>query len=326
MPVVLGADIGGTSTRVVLAGPDGVVHGVGRAGGGNLRSSHPADVAAHLAEALRAAFAAAPGPVDVAAAHLGIAGAGAAGREAAAAVVAEAWRAAGAPEPAVRAVVGDDLEIAFASAARGEDGLLLLAGTGAVACRVAGGRVVARADGLGWLLGDEGSAVWLGLAALRAAAADLDGRGPATALTPAVLGALGLGAAAGRPDDPRQDLVAAAHAVGPAAHGRLAPLVGTAALAGDAVAADLAARAAGALLRTAAAAAGHDPLPPAEVVVAGALLTRAGPVRDAVLPALRAAHGVPVRAAVAPVAGAVARAAAHAGWPVPDLAAVAGAV
>lgn len=325
MRVVLGADIGGTSTRVVLAGPDGTVHGAGRAGGGNLRSSRPEDVAAHLADALRAAFAGAAAGAAVVAAHLGIAGAGAAGREAAAVVVAEAWRAARAPEPATAPVVGDDLEIAFASAARGDDGLLVLAGTGAVACRFAGGRVVARADGLGWLLGDEGSAVWLGLAALRAVAADLDERGPATALTPAVLASLGVGAA-DPGADPRQPLVAAAHAVAPSAHGRLAPLVTAAALDGDPVARDLVDRAVAALLGTATAAAGPDPRPPAEVVVAGALLTRAGPVRDAVLPALRAAHRAPVRDAVAPVAGAVARAAAHAGWPVPDLAAVAAAV
>lgn len=322
MHVVLGADVGGTSTRVVLAGPGGEVLGVGRAGGGNLRSSRPQDVADHLASALRSAFAAAPDGVAVAAAHLGIAGAGAAGREAAAGLVSVAWRAAGAPVPAVPAVVGDDLEIAFASAAHGDDGLLVLAGTGAVACRLVGGRVVARADGLGWLLGDGGSGVWLGLAALRAVAADLDARGPETALTAAVLASLGVDPAG----DPRQALVAAAHAVAPSVHGRLAPLVTAAALDGDGVARDLVDRASAALLSTASAAAGRHSCPPVEVVAAGALLTAPGPVRDAVLAALAAAHGVPVREAAAPVAGAVARAAAHAGWPVPDLAAVAVAV
>lgn len=322
MHVVLGADIGGTATRVVLAGPDGSVHGAGRAGGGNLRSSRPEDVAAHLTAALRDALAAAGLGVRIDAAHLGIAGAGDAGTAAARSVVARAWADAGAPEPSVPVVVGDDLEIAFASAAHGVDGLLLLAGTGAVAGRIQGGRVVARCDGMGWLLGDEGSAVWLGLGALRAVAADLDGRGPATALTAAVLDALGVAGATGQ--DPRQALIGAAYGAAPSTYGRLAPLVTAAAGAGDATARTLVAAGAAALLRTAARAASRVDDAPAEVVVAGALLTADGSLRDAVLPGLRAAYGAPVREAVAPVAGAVALAAAHAGWVRLDLSRVAG--
>lgn len=333
MHVVVGADIGGTSTRVVLLGTDGTVRGTGRAGGGNLRSSAPGDVTRHLADALRAAWSAAADEPVADAAHLGVAGAGAAGRSAAAAVVRAAWAEAGVPAPRRAPAVGDDLEIAFASAADGDDGLLLLAGTGAVACRVVAGRTVARADGLGWLLGDEGSAVWLGVAALRAVAADLDGRGPATALTPAVARELGVplpeggdgprpapvpsGGRAPATDDPRQALVAAAHAVAPARHGHLAPLVTRAAEAGDPVAARLVADGAAALLRTAGAAlAGHPA--PREVVVAGSLLTSPGPVAGAVLPALAERLGVPVRRAGAPVVGALLRAAADAGWPAPD--------
>lgn len=321
MSVVLGADIGGTATRVVLAGPDGSVRGTGRAGGGNLRSSHPEDVAAHLTAALRDALAAAGPGVRIDAAYLGIAGAGDAGAAAARSVVARAWADVGAPEPSVPVVVGDDLEIAFASAAHGMDGLLLLAGTGAVAGRIVGGRVVARCDGMGWLLGDEGSAVWLGLGALRAVAADLDGRGPATALTPLVLDALGVAGAGG---DPRQALIGAAYGAAPATHGRLAPLVTAAAGAGDATARALVEAGAAALLHTAARAASRADDAPAEVVVAGALLTADGSVRDAVLSGLRVAYGVPVREAVAPVAGAVTLAAAHAGWVRPDRSSIAG--
>ncbi len=320
MHVVIGADIGGTSTRVVVVDRDGRLRGTGRAGGGNLRSSRPADVTAHLADALADALAdplgaaaagtgAPPHELRVDAAALGIAGAGAGGRQAALSLVAEAWARAGAPSPAVPVEVGDDLEIAFASAADGPDGLLLLAGTGAVACRVSGGQVVERCDGMGWLLGDEGSAVWLGLAALRAVAADLDGRGPATALTRAVRDALDQ-----RSDgpDPRQDLIAAAYAVVPSLHGRLAPVVTSAALAGDAVAATIVHDGVEALLRTARRAAGGRPV--AEVVVAGALLTSAGPVRDGVVPRLAAELRRPVVEATAPVVGAVVRAAGAAGW------------
>jgi N-acetylglucosamine kinase-like BadF-type ATPase len=54
------------------------------------------------------------------------------------------------------------------------------------------GRQVAVADGLGWLLGDEGSGFWIGQRVVRAALADLDGRGPSTALTPLLLARLGV--------------------------------------------------------------------------------------------------------------------------------------
>ena len=72
------------------------------------------------------------------------------------------------------------------------DGYAVIAGTGAGAIRVEDGRQVAVADGLGWLLGDEGSGFWIGQRVVRAALADLDGRGPSTALTPLVLGRLGV--------------------------------------------------------------------------------------------------------------------------------------
>ncbi|MFD0537747.1 hypothetical protein ACFQY7_32330 [Actinomadura luteofluorescens] len=47
-----------------------------------------------------------------------------------------------------------------------------------------------RADGYGWLVGDEGSAVWLGKEAVRAALAAYDGRGSPTLLTDSVPRAL----------------------------------------------------------------------------------------------------------------------------------------
>ena len=42
-------------------------------------------------------------------------------------------------------------------------------------------------DGLGWLLGDDGSGFWIGHRVARAVAAELDGRGPSTSLTGRVL-------------------------------------------------------------------------------------------------------------------------------------------
>ncbi|WP_169164954.1 N-acetylglucosamine kinase [Cellulomonas taurus] len=307
MDLVLGADIGGTSTRVAVLAADGRVLGTGRSAGGNLRSV-PADlVRERLGEALRQAAAGLPTGARIVAAHLGIAGAGGAGRAAAESVVREAW-----PLGEVWAAaptVGDDLSIAFAAGSTGGDGLLLLAGTGAVACRFAAGRPVARADGLGWLLGDRGSGVWFGLGALRAVAGELDGTGPSTALTAIVLDELGL-----RDADPRQGLIAAAHDVPVAAHGRWAPAVMTAARAGDDVAVALVQEGVAALLRTAGAIGSQVP----EVVLAGSLLVEDTPVRAGVLEGLT----VPALDARAPVVGALALAARAAGWPEVDRAAL----
>ena len=275
---MLGVDVGGTST-VALA-YDGVSARVATGPGANPNSS-----AARLSDALAGCLAelargAGPSASDAPgtphtlgapiAAVIGAAGAGAAGiaeltREARA-----AWRRVGwAGEP----VVVTDLEIAYHAGADAPDGLLLHAGTGAGACLFVDHRLTARADGMGWLLGDVGSAVWLGLRGLRAAAADLDRRGPATALTPAAL-ALARGAADGgqrlspgasdgvqdgardTPDaDPRQRLIAAARAMSPAELGAFAPAVTAHAQAGDQVAERIVARAARGLLRSARAAA-----------------------------------------------------------------------
>ncbi|GAB3192487.1 BadF/BadG/BcrA/BcrD ATPase family protein [Nesterenkonia suensis] len=60
-------------------------------------------------------------------------------------------------------------------------GVVVAAGTGVVTLGV-GARSVARVDGWGHLMGDAGSAYWVGRAALEAVMRAHDGRGPATAL------------------------------------------------------------------------------------------------------------------------------------------------
>ena len=71
-----------------------------------------------------------------------------------------------------------DLDVAFAAGSPRTDGLLLLAGTGAAAASFVARRIARRCDGYGWLLGDEGSAVWLGLRGVRAALAAHFGADP----------------------------------------------------------------------------------------------------------------------------------------------------
>jgi N-acetylglucosamine kinase-like BadF-type ATPase len=96
-------------------------------------------------------------------------------------------------------VIEGDLLGGFFSATWQDHGYGLFSGTGSGAIRVAHGEMVEVADGLGWLTGDAGSGFWIGHQVARAAFADLDRRGPATALTSLVRSDLGV--AAGLPDE-----------------------------------------------------------------------------------------------------------------------------
>jgi len=62
-------------------------------------------------------------------------------------------------------------------------GVVLISGTGSIAYGRNDQGVEARCGGWGYLVGDEGSAVWIGQEGLRAASYDHDGRGSPTAIT-----------------------------------------------------------------------------------------------------------------------------------------------
>ncbi|HHC07819.1 MAG TPA: N-acetylglucosamine kinase, partial [Actinobacteria bacterium] len=157
-------------------------------------------------------------------------------------------------------------------------GAVLVAGTGAVAAVVDGDAVVRRAGGHGWLVGDEGSAVWLGIRGVRAVLHALDGRGPATSLTTAFVEAIGIDADAD-PETLARALVDHVYAHPPADLGRLARPVVDACAAGDAVASELVRDAAVELTGTLAAVVDHTI---SVVVLAGSLLTDAAPLADLV--------------------------------------------
>ncbi len=76
---------------------------------------------------------------------------------------------------------------AWAGAFELEPGVVVCAGTGAIAFGVDGQGNEYRADGWGPILGDEGSAYFVALEGLRASARALDGRGPQTSLLPRML-------------------------------------------------------------------------------------------------------------------------------------------
>lgn len=170
-------------------------------------------------------------------------------------------------------------------------GAVVAAGTGAVAlgCDFAGG--LRRVDGWGHVLGDRGSAAWMGLEALRRLLADLDRAGRAA-------GEVGVS----------EDLWAAAHRIfgpelrwprqvmtradAPALLASFAPALSSLAGTGDPIAADLCRRAGRELAGSLAAAAADLPSDAALSWTGG--LLQAAPVRDSFLCAA-AESGMDVR-------------------------------
>ena len=290
--MVIGVDAGATTTRCVVATLDGAVVGRGVAGGAN-RNSSGGDVTATLGAALAAAL----GTLDrtgVRCGVLGAAGSAGAGRERFRAAVESAWQAAGLTGEVATVT---DLEVAYAAGAAEPDGVLLLSGTGALAARFERGVLARRCDGYGWLLGDEGSAVWIGVRALRAVLAGLDGRGQSTSLTDALLRYFGV--KVDKSEEQAQALLYHAFALPPADLGKLAPLVSEAA-ARDSVAERICARAAEKLLHT------FDSVEPRNdiVVLAGGVLLTPGPVSHAVRAGLLDRTGAQPRAALDGAGGA----------------------
>jgi N-acetylmuramic acid 6-phosphate etherase len=128
-----------------------------------------------------------------------------------------------------------DTRAALRAGSDTDTGIVVVAGTGSAAYgRDRSGRE-ARAGGWGYRLGDEGSAYWLGVEALRAVIAETEG-GPPTAMSTLICRQLML--------DSLDDLRAVVYAEDSTALiAGLAPVVGEAARAGDTVATSLIARA-----------------------------------------------------------------------------------
>lgn len=155
---------------------------------------------------------------------------------------------------------------------------------------------------MGWLLGDIGSAVWIGRQVLQAVAADIDGRRPRTALTELLGDVLGLELRDGidtPTGDARRDLIRALDPLTPAQWGRFAPLPGMALP--DPVARKILDRAVRALAHDVQR---LDPEATLPVVLAGSVLTSAGPLRDELMTGLDAAGHPRLEIAASGLAGA----------------------
>jgi N-acetylmuramic acid 6-phosphate etherase len=290
--LVLGIDGGGTRcTAVIATVPESragdtslSILGRGVAGPANPRVAGFDAAQANLTSAVAAARTAAGiGGTRLAAACLGLAGVGRAEER----DRMTAW--ARETLSADHVAVITDAEILFAAGTLPAWGIVLIAGTGSLALGRAERGATERCGGWGPLLGDEGSGYSIALAGLRAAARMADGRGPATALSAALQQRLGAVSPA--------DLVARVH--DPASsRDRIAALatdVVAAATAGDGVAEQIVAGAAGELAHLVATlatrlglAAGAYPLR-----LAGGLLCQAPTMRDALLAGLASAGAAP---------------------------------
>ncbi|HEV7964172.1 MAG TPA: BadF/BadG/BcrA/BcrD ATPase family protein [Actinoplanes sp.] len=297
MRLVVGVDAGGTASRAVVADANGEVIARAAAGPGNPVAQGPA-AAVHIGAAIRAALDG-HDPRHVDAAVVGLAGISALFDPALTEAFAREWKAIGLTCDVE--VVGDAVT-AFAAGTSAPAGAVLIAGTGAVAALVDNGRIVRTADGLGWLLGDFGSGLWLGLEAVRAIARAWP---PASQIATGVqsgsahLEGLAARIAAYAAVGSRDELVYWAGRVPPASFAALAPLVCAAAEGGDPLAERLVADAADRLVAT------LDELaaPPGPVVLGGGLLAARTPVGALVLSVLRG-RGMEVHVAHDPAAGA----------------------
>lgn len=274
-PLVIGGDCGGTSTRVVVTTLDGAEVGRGRGGPGNPVARPPAETAAALVGAVREALGDLD-PARVVGAVVGVAGHSRLTTPDGAAVYASAWAASGVPVP-LRTVA--DMVVAYAAGGHGvPTGSVLIAGTGAVACEIVDWAVRRRVDGIGWLLGDEGSGFWFGVAAARHTAHALHA-GASGALVTAVHAAVGGAGPEG--------FVSAFYALARDKMAALAPLVFEAARAGDPAAESIVADGASRLTRTLLTLSPSD----GPIVLAGSLLTEVAELRDAVRSRLHEATG-----------------------------------
>ncbi|MGK5441523.1 N-acetylglucosamine kinase [Micromonospora sp. URMC 105] len=276
--VVVGLDVGGTSTRAAAFTLAGERLGTGRGGGGNPTSHGAERAAGELLTALTGALTGVD-PTRVRAGTIGLAGAARlladpAGR----AAFDRAWAEAGLRCP--YAVHGDAL-VAYASGTAAPDGTVLIAGTGAIAAQVRDLRLDRVADGHGWLLGDAGSGFWLGREAVRRLLATLD-----SAAAPDRLGRrlltelLGSAEVATRTRDTVDALVQAVTTRPPVELARLAPLVVTAAVEGEPEAVALLDAAAAHLVDSAARIRPAEAVTP--IVLGGGLLTGDTPLAAAV--------------------------------------------
>jgi len=292
MSIFIGADAGGTKTAVIVAdGERELARATG--GAGAVRAGRALQAASRIAVAVRGALTSA----GLLQGDLLVVGAAGVGRDPERSELREALRT---ERLADQIIVTGDLDLALEAAFGSGPGIVLVGGTGSVAVGRTPDGVVHRRGGLGWQMGDEGSAYAVGRAALAAVGMAHDARGAATAL--------GDGLAALARVKGFDELVRWSTAAQPGEVAALAPAVFEAAAAGDEVARGIAARAADDLLSLV-----TQLVPafgkqgPVGVVLAGGLLAPGRPLRGPLLARLgKEKRLAPEDRAIDPAEGAIA--------------------
>lgn len=271
---LVGADIGGTSTRVAVATRSDGFRAVAVGGVGNPHlvglDRSAATITATIASALAAARVLG-GPGEVVSVVIGLAGGSASLNESG---FASTLLPNGVTAP-VRIV--SDLSVTFSSGTPAEHGYAMIAGTGAIAGRISGMEVPTHRDGWGWLLGDQGSGFWLGRASVQLTMSQLDSGEALGPVAQAVLTDLGWGSSedlAGA----RSALIRSVYGEPPIRLARFARLISLHAPHDDA-AARIADQAADLLVETLL---DLDPDPRLPIVLGGSVLGSGGPIGDRV--------------------------------------------
>ncbi len=182
-PFLIGVDGGGTECRARLCDRAGNVLGDGLGGPANARLGSAFAMDSILTASRKAAAAAGLAEADLTRAHAGFGLAGANLPSACAALLAE-------PHPFASVHIETDAYVAWLGAFEGEDGAILIMGTGSCGLAVVGGR---KFDVGGWgaEVSDEASGQWIGREAVRRSLWAYDGRAASSPLSDAVLARLG---------------------------------------------------------------------------------------------------------------------------------------
>ncbi len=313
--LVLGVDAGGTTTRAVVTTLGGERLGEARAGGANPNTHGPDQAGEQLTEAIGTALDRA-GPSareSVAATVVGLAGYSGLLDDAVRSRLDRALAKAGLT-PTGQEFTGDDA-VAFASGTPERDGTVLIAGTGAIATRIENRRRSRTADGMGWLIGDEGSAFWIGHQAARETARQLSRGGELSPLARAVAKHVIPGQRPSGPDqwpeEHARNFARTLTAAPPIRLAELAPLVTDAHALDDGAAVVIVNAAAGHLAQSV-----HQVRTPGEhqpVVLSGGVLLRSAPIRQSLTHKLTMGTGSPVVMARSTAGGAAWLAALRAG-------------
>lgn len=313
--LVVGVDAGGTTTRALVTTLGGERLGEAWAGGANPNTHGPEKAGEQLTEAIGAALdRAGPCARDaVAATVVGLAGYSGLRDESARTRLDRALAKAGL-HPTGQEFTGDDT-VAFAAGTPERDGTVLIAGTGAIAARIENRHRSRSADGMGWLIGDEGSAFWIGHQAARETARQLGRGGELSPLARTVAKQVIPGQRPSGPDqwpeEHARNFARTLTCAPPISLAELAPLVTDAYALDDGAAVVIVNAAAGHLAQSV-----HQVRVPGEhlpVVLSGGVLTCSAPVRESLTHKLSMGTGAPVMLAGCTAGGAAWLAALHAG-------------